>query len=627
VKSSASFTHSKKITVHKKQQKIEKMIGLLDAIIEEVLATEKKAEQKLLAIHPAYQKSACNLLHYRVLRSHDLRDLQNQLGNMGLSRLAKSQSHVMASLLTNRAILIAMLGHSPFKKVASELSFKKGNSTLRANAKKLLGYRSKSRRTRIMVTMPGEVAYDYAAVLDMMKAGMNCARINCAHDNPGTWKKIIGHVRKASHELGRKCKVAMDLAGPKIRTGEMTEGPRVRKIRPVKDEYGRIAEPVKIWLGPDPKPDSVHVPVSQAGVDGLPLSGRLYFRDTRGKKRNFVLTGKEGTGFNAQCGKTTFIEQGMPLFVDKKMESKPVYIGELPPVEIVILLKKGDLLRLDAEPLLGEPAHYGEQGELLAKPHISCTAPTVFEQVKTGQRILFDDGKIEGVVRKNTGESMVIEVVHASGGTAKLRSEKGINLPDTKLTISGLTAKDREDLPFVAEHADVVNFSFVNRPQDVRELLGELDKLGAKDKLGIILKIETKSGYDQLTEILLEAMHVCPIGVMIARGDLAIETGWDNIGRVQEEILSLCQAAHVTDIWATQVLEGLAKNGIPSRSEITDAVMAQRADCVMLNKGPFIVQAIQLLDSILADMEPYWEKNAPLSPVMERADKHHLSVQ
>ena len=129
-----------------------------------------------------------------------------------------------------------------------------------------------------------------------------------------------------------------------------------------------------------------------------------------------------------------------------------------------------------------------------------------------------------------------------------------------------------------------------------------------KIKLGIVLKIETKNGYNQLTDILLEAMQVYPIGVMIARGDLAIETGWDNIGRIQEEILSICQATHVTDIWATQVLEGLAKKGIPSRSEITDTVMAQRADCVMLNKGPYILEAIKLLDIILKVWNHIWRR-------------------
>ncbi len=115
-------------------------------------------------------------------------------------------------------------------------------------------------------------------------------------------------------------------------------------------------------------------------------------------------------------------------------------------------------------------------------------------------------------------------------------------------------------------------------------------------------------------------MQFFPVGVMIARGDLAVECGWKNIGRVQKEILSLCLAAHVTDIWATQVLENLAKQGVPSRAEITDVVEAQRADCVMLNKGPFILDSIKLLDSILKNLEPYREKNVSFSPTLSEAD-------
>ena len=106
---------------------------------------------------------------------------------------------------------------------------------------------------------------------------------------------------------------------------------------------------------------------------------------------------------------------------------------------------------------------------------------------------------------------------------------------------------------------------------------------------------------------------------MIARGDLAIEVGWKNIAWIQEEILSICQAGHVPDIWATQVLETLAKKGIPSRAEITDAAMAQRAECVMLNKGPYILDAIKLLDTILKEMFQHQDKEATMTPVLKKA--------
>jgi len=88
--------------------------------------------------------------------------------------------------------------------------------------------------------------------------------------------------------------------------------------------------------------------------------------------------------------------------------------------------------------------------------------------------------------------------------------------------------------------------------------------------------------------------------VMVARGDLGVEVGFERLSEVQEEILWLCEAAHVPVIWATQVLEDMAKTGSPTRAEVSDAVMSGRADCVMLNKGPHIVEAVEFLGGILA---------------------------
>ena len=178
-----------------------------------------------------------------------------------------------------------------------------------------------------------------------------------------------------------------------------------------------------------------------------------------------------------------------------------------------------------------------------------------------------------------------------------------------------MTKKDKADLKFVVKHADTVNLSFVNNKQDVEELLNELKKL--KAHMGIVLKIETKEGYRNLPGILLKAMENYPIGVMIARGDLAIETGWKNFAIIQEEILQLCDAAHLPDIWATQVLDNLAKKGIPTRAEITDAAMAQRADCVMLNKGPYIEKAVRMLDKVIRKMQRIQKKKITILPKLE----------
>jgi hypothetical protein len=142
----------------------------------------------------------------------------------------------------------------------------------------------------------------------------------------------------------------------------------------------------------------------------------------------------------------------------------------------------------------------------------------------------------------------------------------------------------------VAEHADAVCLSFIRKPRDVELLLAELDKLSAKN-LGLVVKVETKKAFKNLPRLVLAAMRRYPVAVMIARGDLAVECGWDRLAELQEEILWVCDAARVPVMWATQVLEQEAKKGLPSRAEITDAAQSQRADCVMLNKGPHILTA------------------------------------
>jgi pyruvate kinase len=127
-----------------------------------------------------------------------------------------------------------------------------------------------------------------------------------------------------------------------------------------------------------------------------------------------------------------------------------------------------------------------------------------------------------------------------------------------------------------------------------------------------MLKIETQRGFEQLPTLLLSAMRAGSGSVMIARGDLAVECGFERLAEVQEEILWLCEAAHVPVIWATQVLESLASGGVPSRAEVTDAAMSDRAECVMLNKGPRVVQAVQTLDSILRRMQNHQHKKSAL---------------
>ena len=147
----------------------------------------------------------------------------------------------------------------------------------------------------------------------------------------------------------------------------------------------------------------------------------------------------------------------------------------------------------------------------------------------------------------------------------------------------------------------------MRRREDVEQLVAELNSIGAH-ALGIVLKIENRQAFDHLPELLLAALEYAPVAVMVARGDLAVEIGFERLAEVQEEILWLCEAAHVPVIWATQVLDSLAQTGAPTRAEVTDAAMAGRAECVMLNKGPYIGEAITFLDNVLVRMQAHQDK-------------------
>jgi pyruvate kinase len=260
---------------------------------------------------------------------------------------------------------------------------------------------------------------------------------------------------------------------------------------------------------------------------------------------------------------------------------------------------------------IGQPAPMERRTGNHPVSTVACTLPEVFQQVCVGERIWFDDGRIGGVIRHVEEDRLEVEITHARDSGEKLAGDKGINLPDSQLDLPALSEKDIEDLTVVAKLADMVGLSFVHRARDVENLRARLLELGAAN-LGIVLKIETRRGFESLPELLFSAMAGKTAGVMIARGDLAVECGYERLAEVQEEILWAAEAAHMPVIWATQVLETLAKTGLPSRAEITDAAMGERAECVMLNKGPHITEAMRTLDDILHRMQAHQAKKRPL---------------
>ena len=180
-----------------------------------------------------------------------------------------------------------------------------------------------------------------------------------------------------------------------------------------------------------------------------------------------------------------------------------------------------------------------------------------------------------------------IEVYASRDKGVRLKPGKGVNFPSTELELPPLTSKDFRDLDFVAEHADLVGFSFVQRTDDIELPQDHLVARAPKrEPHGIVLKIETPLAVRNLPRLILQSAAHNPTAVMIARGDLAVELGFARLTEMQEEILWLCEAAHTPVVWATQVLDNYVRDGVASRAEMTDAASAQGAECVMLNKGP-----------------------------------------
>jgi len=242
----------------------------------------------------------------------------------------------------------------------------------------------------------------------------------------------------------------------------------------------------------------------------------------------------------------------------------------------------------------------------------TCTLPQILDRVSVGDHLSIDDGQLVGSIIGASRGGFILRIGGGKLAGLKLRSEKGLNFPDTDLGLDPLTDKDRKDLDFIAAHADMVGHSFVQNADHVATLQAELAR--RRDdwrKLVLVGKIETPVAVANLPEIIVQAAAHQPFAVMIARGDLAVEMGFERVAEMQEEIMWICEAAHVPLIWATQVLEGLVKKGLPSRGEMTDAAMAARAECVLLNKGPNVAAAVGVLDRLLQRMGEHQVKKTP----------------
>lgn len=593
-----------------------RLIPAVEELRRSALTMENAFSGHLAEIAPEHQQSARNLLHYLALRQSDIRPLQHDLAALGLSSLGRLEAVTMATLDAVLTALHCLSGQPVLKNGDEEdhapppVDFQTGPRLLERHTQNLLGLPAGKRNVRVMVTMPAEAASDPSLVRNLLAAGMDVMRINCAHDNAAAWQAMVENCRLAQRELGRSCKIYADLAGPKLRTGEIAPAGRLRKLQPKRSIRGEVLKSAQCCILPDNGATAGEgVLLAPPAIFNQLRSGDLLrFKDTGGRKRTLTITEKAESGWMAVTNQTCYLESGLAFSLERDNEKIAVgNFGAMDEYVLPIRLQIGDELLLTRHPIAGEPARYDSRSRRLQPAHIHCTLDAAFGAVLPGERIFFDDGKIGGIIADTDTDVIHVTITQTPVDGARLRAEKGINLPDTVLNIPALTTKDIEDLRAIYAHVDMIGLSFVRTAQDVETLYGCIDELQA-GHLGVVLKIENAAAFDNLPHILLAGLKRTNVGIMVARGDLAVEIGFERLAEVQEEILWLCEAAHAPMIWATQVLEGLAKNGQPSRAEVSDAVMSGRAECVMLNKGPYIVPTVQFLSGVLERMDAHQSK-------------------
>jgi len=604
----------------------------------ELLELESEMTRAIEAVPNAQRASAKNLVHYVALRHRDLRALQAQLALRGLSSLGRSESCVMGALLQVSMRAHESLGvQEPERSDALErlversraaLSWEAAQELLHGHTVDLFGPRPNDRHVYVMVTAPSAEEADREWMVRLLDAGMNVLRVNCAHETQAEWAKIIDALERAREQTGKPCRVLMDLAGPKIRTGKIKSKRRVATWKPQRDDIGKATAPARVVirraLAAPHEGEPAALLIGNKDFSKLRVGDELRFRDARDKSRTLIVD-----ELDAERAITSTLERAYILGEadvqvrrgKKHKDDVTVAVGDA--TDGAIDVRAGDTLLLTKRDVAGAAPERDQKGRVETPGVIACTLPEALEHLEVGHRVLFDDGKIHAVVeRVKSAGDFWLRVVRTDRPTSKLRAEKGINLPDTRITVPALSDEDRRALAFVVTRADAVSLSFVRSVDDIRALHGELAKL-ANAELGVVLKIETRAGFDNLASLLLEGLKRPPLGVMIARGDLAVEVGFERLAELQDEILWLCEAAHVPAIWATQVLDTLARTGVPSRAEVTDASASVAAECVMLNKGTFIHEAVSVLSGILRRMEHHRYKKRSLFRKLEVSTFQH----
>ncbi len=307
-----------------------------------------------------------------------------------------------------------------------------------------------------------------------------------------------------------------------------------------------------------------------------------------------------------------------PVAILQDLQGPKLRVGDLPPEGVQ--LKEGSTVFLY---VVGETQPQQKAGQ----EYLPLLVPNLAKAVKPGSRILLDDGNLELNVTGVQGDTVVARVV--LGGT--ITSHKGVNLPGTNLGIPGFTEKDRVDLEFgLSQDIDVLAISFVERAEDIARVRKFIQETRPdRSSLPIIAKLERPEAITNLHEIMHEAD-----GVMVARGDLAVETSPAIVPVIQKEAIRMANRHAKYVITATQMLDSMIHNPRPTRAEASDVANAvfDGTDAVMLSaetaNGSYPIESVKMMDEIVREAEKHsleWSRLADLPEEAKKDDALSIS--
>lgn len=562
-------------------------------------------------------KSLRNLAAYLNLRSQNVTKLQNELTNLGLSSLGRAQSCIINSINQELAIVSKLLKKElHYSKIDEDaLSFEESKLIHLKNSE-VFGRSKDTYTTKIMVTLPSLDENSPKLIQSLIKNGATVLRINTAHDDVNAWQTMAKLIKEENKQQQKDTKIYVDLAGPKNRT-----------------EYiQKLFTPFKIGSWRNPKLVEIisndiegnFTTKGEKDCSGNNQSKLAVEKDFFESLKNYdELTVDDFERETTQTYKVIIKDDRVFIEVNKKItiyENSALYLEnedndmmsrvtnfELKPQNIRVF--KTNKIIITSKNIIGQADFIYE--DILYAGIIGCTNKAIFDFVNIGEDIFIDDGKIACKIIDKIDLGIVCEVTLAKENGTLLKEEKGINFPSTNLNIPAITSSDEKNFQDIVAFADIIGLSFAQDANDIKKLQ-EMLHVSQKEDTAIVPKIETKKALENLPEILEQLLLSKKYALMIARGDLAIEVGFENLPYIQEEILNICEAAHVPVIYATQILEGKMKTNLATRSEVTDAALAQRADCIMLNKGPYVLDTLIVLKHILRQVHTQFQKNRQL---------------